>query len=114
MDSEKTIVWLLRLITIAVVSVPLAFYYLTAGSPRDFLMPGLTPPSNLMSLNPNLLRITFVDYSISGDAYLLRIGLSNAGSMGIGLKEVDWRISVPSLNMSGRLVLQSPFILEPG
>ncbi|MBO3800010.1 MAG: hypothetical protein FGF52_03000 [Candidatus Brockarchaeota archaeon] len=114
MDSEKIIVWSLRLITIAIVLVPLAFYYFNSGSLRNFIMPSLTPPSNLMSFNPNSLRVTSLDYHITGNRYLLRIGLFNAGNMGIGLKEVDGRIFVPSLNIIGRLVLQSPFVLEPG
>lgn len=114
MDSEKIIVWSLRLITIVVFLVPFAFYYLISGSISDFLVPSLTPPSNLLFFNPNSLRVTSVDYHIRDSTYLLSIGLSNAGNMGIGLKEVDVRISVPSLNMIGRLVLQSPFTLEPG
>lgn len=113
MDSELAVVWSLRLITITIVLAPLVFNFFAAGSLQGFIIPGLNIPlgSTLNVQHP--LHATAVDYSITGDMCLLNIGLSNTGSIGIGLKELDCRITVPSLNMSGRLVLQSPFVLKP-
>jgi len=114
MNSESILAWSLRLVTIAAVLVPLVFYYLASGSVWNFLLPSLNTPSSLMSFNPNSIRITSIDYSVVGDAYLLSIGVRNTGSMRIGLKEADIAVSVPRLNMRLRLLLQSPFTLEPG
>ncbi|MEM3647227.1 MAG: hypothetical protein QW334_03675 [Thermofilum sp.] len=114
MSSEKTIVWSLRLITIAMVLVPPALHYFSSGSLQDFLVPGLTLPSSSIFNIQHSLQVTSVDYSIVGDTCLLSVGLSNAGSIGVGLKKLDCRIYVTSLNLSGRLVLNSPFILKPG
>ncbi|MCX8183104.1 MAG: hypothetical protein N3F08_01600 [Crenarchaeota archaeon] len=113
MDSEAKIVWSLRLITIAMVLVPLVFNYFASGSLQGFIMPGLTIPLGSTINIQHSLRVTSIDYSIMGDTCLLSLGLSNTGSIGIGLKELDCKITVVSLNTSGRLVLQSPFILKP-
>lgn len=114
MNSESILVWLLRSITAIAVLVPLAFYYFTSGSAWNFIMPSLDIPSNLMYFNPNSLRITSVDYSAIGNTYILSLRAYNTGSMSIGLKEFDGIISVSSLNMRIRFVIQSSFILEPG
>lgn len=114
MDNERISIWLLRLITAVVILVPLAFYYFTSKSIWNFLIPSLNIPSNLISFNLNSLRITSIDYNVTGDIYSLRIGIYNAGSIGIGLKKADGIISAPSLKIKGRLILQSPFFLEPG
>jgi len=113
MVSEATIVWSLRLVTAAVFLVPLACHYFYSGSLQDFLVPGLTLPSSSIINIQHSLRVTFMDYRIVGDTCLLSVGLYNSGNIEIGLKKLDCEISVPSLNMSGRLVLQSPFILKP-
>ncbi len=113
MNSERTLAWSLRIITAVIVLVPLAYYYLASGSLFNFIMPSLTIPPSIRSFNPGSLRITSVDYSIAGNTYLLSIGVYNAGSMGIGLKEATGTISAPSLNVRGRFSLQSPFLLEP-
>lgn len=113
MNSDRALVWLLRIITTAIILVPLVVYYLASGSLWSFIMPSLTIPPSLMSFNPSSFRITSVDYNIIGDTYSLSIGVYNAGSIGIGLKEASGTISAPSLNIKGRFVLQSPFFLEP-
>jgi hypothetical protein len=113
MNSERALTWSLRIITISIILVPLAYYYLASGLLLNFIMPRLTIPPSLMSLNPSSLRVTSVDYSVAGNTYLLRIGVYNAGSMRIGLKEASGTISAPSLNVRGRFSLQSPFFLEP-
>jgi hypothetical protein len=113
MNSEKALVWSLRIITITIVLVPLVYYYFVSGSLLNFIMPSLTIPPSIRSFNPGSLRITSVDYSVAGNTYLLSIGVYNAGSMGIGLKEASGIISAPSLNIRGRFSLQSPFFLEP-
>jgi len=113
MVSEATIVWSLRLVTAAVFLVPLACHYFNSGSLRDFLVPGLTLPSSSIINIQHSLHVTSVDYRIVGDTCLLSVGLYNSGNIEIGLKKLDCKISVSSLNMSGRLVLQSPFILKP-
>lgn len=113
MDSEATVVWLLRLVTITIVSVPLVFNYFASGSPQVFIMPGFTIPLGSTLNIQRSLHVTSIGYSIMGDTCLLSLGLSNTGSMEIGLKELDCKITVPSLNTSGRLMLQSPFLLKP-
>lgn len=113
MNIEKTLIWSLRIITIIIILVPLVYYYLVSGSLLNFIMPSLTIPPSLMSFNPGSLRITSVDYKVNGDTYLLSIGIYNAGDIGIGLKEASGTISVPSLNIRGRFILQSPFFLRP-
>lgn len=112
MVSETTVVWSLRLITITVVLAPLVFNYFASGSLQGFIMPGLTIPLGALNIQHSL-HVTTIDYSITGDTCLLSIGLSNTGVIGIGLKELDCIITVPSLKTSGRLMLQSPFILKP-
>lgn len=113
MASEATIVWSLRLVTIVVVLVPLALNYFSSGSLRDFLVPGLTIPLSPIINAQHSLHVTSMNYSVVGDTCLLSLRLSNTGSTVIGLKKFDCKVYVPSLNVSGRLVLQSPFLLKP-
>ncbi|MEM3659801.1 MAG: hypothetical protein QXU11_05225 [Thermoproteota archaeon] len=113
MVNETTVVWSLRLITFTVVLAPLVFNYFASGSLQGFIMPGLTIPLGSALNIHHSLHVTTIDYSITGEKCLLSIGLSNTGTIGIGLKELDCNITVPSLNTSGRLILQSPFILKP-
>jgi hypothetical protein len=113
MNSERVLAWLLRIVTTIIILVPLAYYYLASGSLLNFIMPSLTIPHSIMSFNPGSLRITSVNYSIAGNTYLLSIGVYNAGSMGIGLKEAGGIISAPSLNLRVRFSFQSPFFLKP-
>ncbi|MEM2931125.1 MAG: hypothetical protein QW797_09760 [Thermoproteota archaeon] len=113
MASEANIVWSLRLITVAMVIAPLAFNYFSSGSLQVFIVPGLNLPLGSIINIQHSLHITSMDYSLTGETCRLSIGLSNTGSMRIGLKKLDCEISALTLNMSGRLVLQSPFILEP-
>lgn len=114
MNIEEALIWTLRIITITIILVPLVSYYLASESLLNFIMPSLTIPSSLTSFNPSSLSITSIDYEVNGNTYLLIIGVYNAGSIGIGLKEASGTISVPSLNIEGRFVLQSPFFLKPG
>ncbi|MBO3840777.1 MAG: hypothetical protein JTT17_08200 [Candidatus Brockarchaeota archaeon] len=113
MNIEKTLIWSLRIVTTIIILVPLIYYYLASGSLLDFVMPSLTIPPSLLSFNPSSLRITAVDYEVNGETYLLSIGIYNAGDIGIGLKEASGTISVPSLNIRGRFILQSSFFLKP-
>jgi hypothetical protein len=113
MNSEKALVWSLRIITIFIILVLLVYYYFASGSLLNFIMPGLTIPPSIRSFNPYSLRIASIDYSRAGNTYLLSIGVYNAGSMIIGLKEASGTISAQSLNVRGRFSLQSPFLLEP-
>ncbi|NHV99439.1 MAG: hypothetical protein HA496_07295 [Thaumarchaeota archaeon] len=115
MVSETTIVWLLRILTITVVLIPIVVNYFASESLQDFIVPDLTIPLSSTLNIPHSLQVYSIDYSIAGDECLLNLGLFNAGSIGIGLKELDCRITVASMNMSisGRLVLQSPFIVKP-
>lgn len=110
MKDEKTIVWLLRLISILVILIPLAFYYLVSNSLQNFLL------TVFSSFNPDLrFQITSIWFDNAGEnTYFLRIGLLNTGNMMIGLKRFDGRINVPEFDLIGRLTLQSSFTLLPG
>jgi hypothetical protein len=109
MDDEKKLVWMLRLVSVSAIMVPLVFHYLSSESVSVFLMPVSTP------FNPNVsFQITSMDVDdVNGNTYVLRIGLLNTGSMEVGLRKLEGRIEIYSFNLSGRLVLQSPFTLIP-
>ncbi|MEM2088203.1 MAG: hypothetical protein QXF52_05940 [Thermoproteota archaeon] len=109
MNDEKKLVWVLRLFSVSAIMIPLVFYYLSSESLSTFFTPVFT------AFDPNLhFQITSMEVDdVGGNVYLLRIGLLNAGNMGLGLKEMGGRIDVPSFNFGGRLLLQAPLTLPP-
>jgi hypothetical protein len=108
-NDEKKLVWVLRLFSASAIMVPLVFYYFSSESLSGFFMPVFS------SFNPNLhFQITSMELNdVGGNMCVLRIGLFNTGNMELGLKKLDGRIDVPSLNFGGRLLLQAPLALPP-
>ncbi|MEM0494388.1 MAG: hypothetical protein QXU72_03835 [Thermofilum sp.] len=112
MESEAVIVWLLRLISLALVLAPQAYYYSASESLSDFFIPDLAPPR--LEFDPRSFRATLEGYSVSGgNVCLLKVRVSNSGSIRVGLKDADARVAAPSGEFSGKVALQ-PFTLEPG
>jgi hypothetical protein len=110
--SENFIVWILRLITIIAIVAPLTFYYFTSGSLSNFIMPVLNPPQEFISFDPNSIHIISINYTATDGKYLLNVKLYNSGNTKVGLNKLNARITVPSSNIDGKIILQAPFILE--
>jgi len=112
--NEKLIVWVLRLITIIAIVAPLTFYYFTSGSLSNFIMPVLKPPQEFISFDPSSIHIISIDHITTNGEYLLNVKLFNSGNNKVGLNKLYARITVPSSNIDGKIILQAPFILESG
>lgn len=109
MNDEKKLVWVLRLFSVSAIMTPLVFYYFSSESLPIFFTPTFTP------FNTNLhFQITSIEFNdVGSNMYILKMGLLNTGNMRLGLKKLDGRIDVPSLNFGGRLLLQEPLALPP-
>ncbi|MEM2632649.1 MAG: hypothetical protein QXO29_01955, partial [Nitrososphaerota archaeon] len=112
--NEKIVIWLLRTITIIVIITPFTFYYFTSGSLLNFIMPNLNLPHGLPSFDFSSIRIVSIDYLSTNGEYILNIKLLNNGNTRIGLNKLNVKIINPSSNINGEIILQTPFILEPG
>lgn len=113
MESGTIVVWLLRLVSIALVLAPQAYYYSTSTSPIEFFAPSLAS-SSLDLFDPSSLRVTLVDYSVTGEnTCSVRVRVLNTGSVRFGLKDANVRMHAPSPEFSGRVAIQ-PFTVDPG
>lgn len=108
--GERLLVLSLRLITTALVLVPLAASYFSSGSLERFLMPGVkfSPPN----VKFNVISYDFSEYGAGN--YLLDLRLSNVGDVEFGLKSLEGKISLPDEGVSGRFSLEAPIAIAPG
>ncbi|MEM1557450.1 MAG: hypothetical protein QXT26_00895 [Thermoproteota archaeon] len=109
MESDKVVLWMLRLSWILILLVPLIFYSISSKSLYD-LMPKFLSPS----LNPKFQITSIKLKNISDKTYFLEIGLFNSGNMVLGLESLEGEIDIPRFNFAGRLSLESLYILPPG